>query len=135
MPVNKPTKMVSEFRFPFFSMWRYPVAEFIKAGEMCYFVCKGDEKSIRIEIVVDGDGMTAAIKGWTIIAVFRLPGFLDAYTNAVLTNPVEASVDGISRYVFGECASKLFSCSRCGHNSSFQKYIGQFSLPKKVFNV
>ena len=98
--MDQSRQQVFEFSFPFFAVRFNRILMLGEADQMRYFVRKGDQESILIQVVVDGDGMAAPISWRAVIAqqVFSLVRDSDTYP--VVLYPVKADFHGSLGQVF-----------------------------------
>ena len=73
------------------SVWSCTSTMIIKCDEMCHFMKISDQKSIPVQVIVDGDGVLLCLWGIAIIAQFGLAALFDLEFKAkigVQTNTV-----------------------------------------------
>lgn len=104
---DKGHQQAAEFGFPFSTVRVGFVTEFPETNQMRHLMGEGNEKSVLIQVVVDGYSMAFPVGWGTVIAKFTGAAPRDAYRDAVFHNPVNAGFKRRRRHIPREGAGQF----------------------------
>ena len=74
--------------FPLFAMGQYPVAVFVVGDQVSHLMHQGDEKSVFVEVMVNGNEVVQAGPGRGIITQATVPFLFDLEFKIVADDPI-----------------------------------------------